>query len=95
MITSNSSKLLGMSILSTMSSDTPSSEVIAPPSPEEAEKMVKRMSYGAAGLTDPKTGQPLPKDDKVLKIATFSLQKYLKASEQVTDIGASNTFRWT
>lgn len=63
-----------------MSNDTTSSDVITSPSPEEAEKMVKRMSISAPPLTDPKTGLPLPKDDKVLKIATFSLQKYLKAS---------------
>jgi engulfment/cell motility protein 1 len=63
-----------------MSTDTPSSDVITSPSPEEAENMVRRMSISGPGLTDPKTGQPLPKDDKVLKIATFSLQKYLKAS---------------
>jgi engulfment and cell motility protein 1 len=63
-----------------MSSDTTPIDVITSPSPEEAENMVKRMSISGPPLTDPKTGQPLPKDDKVLKIATFSLQKYLKAS---------------
>ncbi|KAG2176830.1 hypothetical protein INT44_007494 [Umbelopsis vinacea] len=64
-----------------MSSDTPSNDVITSPSPEEAENMVKRMSVSGPPLTDPKTGLPLPKDDKVLKIATFSLQKYLKEPE--------------
>ncbi|KAJ2959398.1 hypothetical protein NQZ79_g5141 [Umbelopsis isabellina] len=62
-----------------MSNDTAMNDIVASgPAPDEAEKMVKRMSAGNS-LVDPATGQPLPKDDKVLKIATFSLQKYLKA----------------
>ncbi|KAI9321057.1 ELMO/CED-12 family-domain-containing protein [Dichotomocladium elegans] len=47
------------------------------PSPEEAERLVKRMSTGA-NLADQSISS---KDDKVLKIATFSLQKYLKEPE--------------
>lgn len=66
-----------------MSNDTAMNDIVASgPAPDEAEKMVKRMSAGNS-LVDPATGQPLPKDDKVLKIATFSLQKYLKASTQL------------
>ncbi|KAM3586985.1 hypothetical protein VKS41_002032 [Umbelopsis sp. WA50703] len=77
-----------------MSSDTPLNDIAAStPPPDEAEKMVKRMSAGH-GLTDPTTGQPLPKDDKVLKIATFSLQKYLKASipQELTEREFANEF---
>lgn len=70
----------GEVIISNMSNDTAMNDIVAAgPAPDEAEKMVKRMSAGNS-LVDPTTGQPLPKDDKVLKIATFSLQKYLKAS---------------
>ncbi|KAI9494126.1 ELMO/CED-12 family-domain-containing protein [Zychaea mexicana] len=51
------------------------------PTPEEAEKLVKRMSAGAT-LADQSSGNTAAtKDDKVLKIATFSLQKYLKEPE--------------
>ncbi|KAI9275674.1 ELMO/CED-12 family-domain-containing protein [Phascolomyces articulosus] len=51
------------------------------PTPEEAEKLVKRMSAGA-NLADQTAGTTTTtKDDKVLKIATFSLQKYLKEPE--------------
>ncbi|CDH48520.1 related to engulfment and cell motility gene 1protein [Lichtheimia corymbifera JMRC:FSU:9682] len=44
----------------------------AAPSPIEAEQLVKRMS------TNGSLDETSAKDDKVLKIATFSLQKYLK-----------------
>ncbi|CAO3596362.1 unnamed protein product [Absidia cylindrospora] len=46
-------------------------------STNSAEKLVNRMSAGAH-LTDPTSGATSSKDDKVLKMATFSLQKYLK-----------------
>ncbi|KAI8342715.1 ELMO/CED-12 family-domain-containing protein [Chlamydoabsidia padenii] len=42
-----------------------------------AEKLVNRMSTGA-NLSDPIISTSTSKDDKVLKMATFSLQKYLK-----------------
>jgi hypothetical protein len=42
-----------------------------------AEKLVNRMSTGAS-ISDPISSTSTPKDDKVLKMATFSLQKYLK-----------------
>lgn len=42
-----------------------------------AEKLVNRMSTGAS-ISDPISSASAPKDDKVLKMATFSLQKYLK-----------------
>ncbi|KAI8997175.1 ELMO/CED-12 family-domain-containing protein [Pilobolus umbonatus] len=55
----------------------------APPTPEEAERLVKRLSSGF-GLCD--TPLPLsPRDDKSLKIAIFSLQKYLKDLEFATE----------
>ncbi|ORY93812.1 ELMO/CED-12 family-domain-containing protein [Syncephalastrum racemosum] len=44
----------------------------------EAEKLVKRMS---AGANLAQSGSIVSKDDKALKIATFSLQKYLQAPE--------------
>lgn len=49
----------------------------AAPSPIEAEQLVKRMSMN--GSLD----ETSAKDDKVLKIATFSLQKYLKVRHLV------------
>ena len=50
------------------------------PTPEEAEKLVKRMSAGTNFPDQTNGGNTTTntKDDKVLKIATFSLQKYLK-----------------
>jgi engulfment/cell motility protein 1 len=42
-----------------------------------AEKLVNRMSTGAS-ISHPISSTSTPEDDKVLKMATFSLQKYLK-----------------
>lgn len=60
-----------------MSSTRSSSEFEVAPSREEAESLVKRMSAGAS-LSDQTIGDSAAKDARVLKIATFSLQKYLK-----------------
>ncbi|KAI8381039.1 ELMO/CED-12 family-domain-containing protein [Radiomyces spectabilis] len=51
---------------------------------EKAEKLVKRMSAGAT-LSDQASEKSVTKDDKVLKIATFSLQKYLKEPDFATE----------
>lgn len=47
------------------------------PTANEAENVVKRMSTGAT-ISDQVSATSSNKDDKVLKMATFSLQKYLK-----------------
>jgi hypothetical protein len=52
----------------------------APPTPQEAEFLVKRLSSGFT-LGDNASATLTPKDDKSLKIATFSLQKYLKVNK--------------
>lgn len=51
------------------------------PTPQEAEYVVKRLSSTFNFLDN--TNQPMtPLDDKSLKIATFSLQKYLKVKKK-------------
>jgi hypothetical protein len=56
------------------------------PSPQEAEYLVKRLSSGFC-LSE-NTNQPLtPLDDKSLKIATFSLQRYLKVKDDCKSYG--------
>jgi hypothetical protein len=51
------------------------------PTPQEAEYVVKRLSSSFNFLDN--TNQPMtPLDDKSLKIATFSLQKYLKVKKK-------------
>ncbi|KAG0172834.1 hypothetical protein DFQ28_009796 [Apophysomyces sp. BC1034] len=60
-----------------MTSWRTSYEFDSAPTPEEAEKLVKRMSTGA-NLPDQGPGHSQTKDEKVLKIATYSLQNYLK-----------------
>ncbi|KAG1374208.1 hypothetical protein G6F61_009526 [Rhizopus arrhizus] len=54
------------------------------PSPQEAEYLVKRLS--SSFCLSENTNQPLtPLDDKSLKIATFSLQRYLKEKDFATE----------
>ncbi|KAF7729890.1 hypothetical protein EC973_003624 [Apophysomyces ossiformis] len=60
-----------------MASLRTSYEFDSAPTPEEAEKLVKRMSTGA-NLPAHGGGYSQTKDEKVLKIATYSLQNYLK-----------------
>lgn len=67
------------SLLNQMS--RPSREFESAPTAEEAEKLVKRMSAGA-NVTEGHTGKSSAKEDEVLKVATFSLQKYLKVSQE-------------
>lgn len=56
------------------------------PTPQEAEYLVKRLS-SSFGLSE-NTNQPLtPLDDKSLKIATFSLQRYLKVKDDCKSYG--------
>lgn len=51
------------------------------PSPQEAEDLVKRLSSGFS-LSENTTQSLTPMDDKSLKIATFSLQRYLKVKKK-------------
>ncbi len=56
------------------------------PSPQEAEYLVKRLS--SSFCLSENTNQPLtPLDDKSLKIATFSLQRYLKVKDDCKSYG--------
>lgn len=57
----------------------PSREFEPAPTAEEAEKLVKRMSAGA-NVAEGHAAKTSAKEEEVLKVATFSLQKYLKAS---------------
>ncbi|KAI9273624.1 ELMO/CED-12 family-domain-containing protein [Sporodiniella umbellata] len=54
------------------------------PSPQEAENLVKRLSSGFS-LSENSTPSLTPMDDKSLKIATFSLQRYLKEKDFATE----------
>lgn len=58
----------------------------------EAEKLVKRMS---AGANLAQSGSIVSKDDKALKIATFSLQKYLQVIKRIhVEAPFSHTWYW-